>query len=138
MRKHSASRWWPASFVFRGRTSNAKGEGTAVPGAMLWLLALFFLQAAALPELQGSCAGFLTNDEVDVFFDSLHAEFPSVTTPRITLGLSILNRPVSAVCIGACLHDADSTASSAPATLLTGMHHSREVSAGHAALLTVC
>ena len=83
---------------------------------------------ALLPVTGGQCAGYLTNDEIAAWFAAARATFPDIVTEKITFGKTGEQRDLHAYCIGQCLYDVNlDSVVPAPSTLLTGMHHSREV-----------
>jgi hypothetical protein len=62
-------------------------------------------------------------DEVEAFIDHVAAAFPLITKVE-ELGRSVEDRPLRALCLGACYPAEGQNVSQA---LFTGMHHAREV-----------
>ncbi|GMF26908.1 unnamed protein product [Phytophthora lilii] len=77
--------------------------------------------AAFSPRL-GSIRGSLSVDEVESFIDEVNAAFPLITKVE-ELGRSVEDRPLRALCLGACNASEEQNV---PQALFTGMHHARE------------
>jgi hypothetical protein len=76
---------------------------------------------------RGEVDGYLTYRQIDAYMQRLEAAFPQLVRGPVSLGRSTANVNIPAYCLGACTRHVDSAVEPAPALLLTGMHHSREV-----------
>ncbi|KAL4165507.1 hypothetical protein KRP22_014217 [Phytophthora ramorum] len=78
-------------------------------------------QESFAPRL-GSIQGSLTVDEVEAYIDEVTSAFPLISKVD-ELGRSVENRPLRALCLGACYAPEDQYV---PQALFTGLHHARE------------
>lgn len=81
--------------------------------------------------------GFYTLSQIHKELNALHDKVPDFVSPVQNLGMSLEQRPIEAICVGACssvplslrnVSKARVTQRNTPAVLLTALHHSREVS----------